>query len=905
MKRLLSISTSLILIAGVSFWFYQSNNTQNNKAGERQAYEQFLLDSYKDLPQLNEEEESKEKRPDMPEMAGIRDYFLTMDPATKQVPVERLPEARKLTDAAHTRTFDPMPEWEYAEANSGGRTRTVMWDPNDDNHTKVWSGSVTGGLWYNDDITFEDSQWTPVEDMWASLSISVITYDPNNTQVFYVGTGEAETARTIYRESSGVGVGIYKSMDGGENWELLASTERFKYITDIAVRNEDGQSVIYASAASGFYKGQTHESNTNGLWRSEDGGESWEQVLPLIPGDEIPYAVSDIEIGADNKLYVGSAATVDHKGGAVIFTSTEGTEGSWTVFSDYQQLILAQSFYKYPERVVLASAPSDPGRVYAAISVGYEDTDGFIKYQSQYILRSDNKGETWEEINLPPAGQRNWAYLSWHAMILKVHPEDANHIYAGGLDLHMSPNGGTSWNLISDWALMYYGGGDEYVHGDQHDIAFNPANTDQAIFATDGGVFLTYEASSVSPAFIESSTGFNTLQFYTCALHPEDLVFLGGLQDNGTFRYDGEPMNMLESETTGGDGAYCFFDQDEPNNWITTVYYTTVAGWEGINLMSYNQWSRGTFVNPMAYDSKQNALYGNSCRFNGELNDQIYRINGLPRDQGISAMYLNTGTTVPFTSLMLSPNHDDESVLFIGSQSGRLFRIDNAHNDNYEWTEITGDDFPVATISSVAVAYGDDDNLLVTFSNYGVASVWQTFDGGESWENVEGNLPDIPVRWALYHPEGSSQAMIATETGVWISKNLDQENPTWAPGGINYPNVRTDMLQMRESDNVVLAATHGRGLMYTSWDFDHNVGVADLENPELMISPNPATNIIRLSGEKSLKEFRIYDLSGKKLLGSKAQQKQEINIENLNAGSYIVEIVYEDGSRAKQKLIKK
>jgi len=152
-------------------------------------------------------------------------------------------------------------------------------------------------LWYNPDITSEFSLWQPVSDMWPNMVISCITYDPNNPLTFYVGTGESQTALITYRESSGRGVGIWKTTDGGQSFELLPSTEAFAYINRIVVRNENGLSVIYAAVVSGIYKGTTWLSQpSDGLYRSANDGASWQQVLPNIDGQTVPYSPSDVQL---------------------------------------------------------------------------------------------------------------------------------------------------------------------------------------------------------------------------------------------------------------------------------------------------------------------------------------------------------------------------------------------------------------------------------------------------------------------------------------------------------------------------------------------------------------------------------------------------------------------------------
>lgn len=136
-------------------------------------------------------------------MAALQEFFMTMDPALLRVPAERLPAAWSAMHKLQTKSTSYQLTWSGTSTEMGGRTRAIMWDPNDVNGKKVWAGGVTGGLWYNPDITSDISLWQPVSDTWQNMVISCITYDPNNPMIFYVGTGESQTALITYRESSG------------------------------------------------------------------------------------------------------------------------------------------------------------------------------------------------------------------------------------------------------------------------------------------------------------------------------------------------------------------------------------------------------------------------------------------------------------------------------------------------------------------------------------------------------------------------------------------------------------------------------------------------------------------------------------------------------------------------------
>ena len=810
------------LIASILISLFFIFIISSNESSKREKYENYLNGQFENIEEFSNEKLEEMPKPTRPDLAAIQNYYMTLDPELGRVPLERLVDAYNETklqsNQARLKSSEQI-EWENIDVEMGGRTRALMWDPNDATHKKVWAGGVTGGLWYNNDITNDNSPWIAVNDFWPNLAISYITYDPNNSNILYVGTGEAQTAFTTYRESTGIGIGIWKSTDGGNSWDILPSTEDFKYITDIKVRNENGTSVIYAGVASGFYQGVNHQSfPSDGLYRSSDGGETFDQVLPNITDLDVPYVPADIEFGADGRIYVGTMPNMEDEGGATILMSDEGTADTWTVFEDYKILIEqgVGEFY-LPGRVMLAPAPSDENVVYAVIGAGY--VNGFKYFKGNFILRSSNKGQTWVEKNLPN-NSPSWASLSWHAFITSVDPNDANRVYIGGLDVYKSTNGGDSWYHVSDWAAMYWGGGDDYVHADQHVQDYNSNSSNEMIFGTDGGVFYTLSATNNYPVFEEKNHNYNTLQFYTCAMSPlaGDDTYVGGLQDNGTLYYTGSPISINDM-IDGGDGAYCFIDQDEAEIMITSVYYNNYTIFlNGSPQVNMGQ-SSGVFINPAAYDYSNNILYANAVNFFGNYQNRILRIDGIPYNPDEDYIYLNTGISVYFSHILSSPYAPEgKSTLFLGSVAGHLFKVENAESSP-SVTEIGSDEFPTANISCVAIG-GSEDTLLVIFSNYGVSSVWQTYDGGTSWQEKESNLPDMPIRWAIYHPQNSLQAMLATEIGIWTTTNLDTPEPVWIPSVEGMANVRVDMLKVRSSDNMVLAATQGRGLFTAVYELE-------------------------------------------------------------------------------------
>jgi hypothetical protein len=215
----------------------------------------------------------------------------------------------------------------------------------------------------------------------------------------------------------------------------------------------------------------------------------------------------------------------------------------------------------------------------------------------------------------------------------------------------------------------------------------------------------------------------------------------------------------------------------------------------------------------------------------------------------------------------------------------------------------------VGNISSINTG-NSEDTLLVTFSNYGIPSVFTSYDGGQNWVNCEGNLPDMPIRWGLFHPLNSAQVMLATETGIWTTNNINASPVVWTPNVTGMANVRVDQLNYRTSDNIVVAASHGRGLFTAKWDVEE--GIDNLQVQAFKMYPNPATDHLMISFEtKGIQNilFQISDPSGKSLTNENqasinGNAVKLLNVSNLAPGVYFVSI-YEDGRKIKtEKFIK-
>ena len=720
-----------------------------------------------------------------------QEYDMTHDPILNAVPTKRLLKAKKvIREYFKRRAAIPEIEWqERGPWNVGGRTRAILIDAADNTNNTIFAGGVAGGLWRTTNFMDESPVWVPINDLFENLAITCIVQDTANTNILYFGTGEGWFNGDAVR-----GLGIWKSIDGGISWSQLSSTNNsnFHYVMDLLI---DANSNLYAATRNA------------GVQRSTDGGSSWNQVLGNAIGVGTSNRAADLELADNGDLY--ASLGVFSTGSMYISPATNGMNtgatGTWVDRSPSSSGC---------RRIEIACAPSDASRAYVIChSSSSSNCDS--------IYRTDNSGTTWTRYKAPliydQGSNSNFTRgQAWYDLIAAVDPNDEDLLYIGGVDALRSNDGGSTWEQITTWSTFASGplGAAQNVHADHHAIVFLPGSSTQAIWGTDGGIDYTDDLgnSNVLPTFAEKNTGYNVTQFYACAMHPnaQDPYLLAGSQDNGTQKFEGLGMNIT-STATGGDGGFCFIDQDNPNIQITSYvranYFLSLNG--GINFSTLYSDTIGLFINPTDYDDDENVLY--FAYDPGEYG----RITDIGGSNTFSSRSISAfgGSTV--STVSVDPNTQDRVWFGLQSNPPKIIRVDNADSSTPTATDksitISGNLYP----SSIAVKDGDPNHLLVTFSNYGVSSIWETTDGGNTWTDIENNLPDMPVRSIIFDPINPDSALIGTDLGVWSTDDLDGVNTQWNPTNTNLANVRVDMLQSRSSDHALAAATHGRGL-YTA-----------------------------------------------------------------------------------------
>ena len=826
------------------------------------------------------EETERKFETDGMELAVRQEFLMTRDLKLNTVPKERLEAAReKMQGIARTARMEALAWQERGPNNIGGRTRAIIVDRRDASGNTVLAASVSGGIFKTTNFLNNPPSWKPVNDKLLNLAVTAMRQDKNNPAIMYAGTGEG-----WFNVDAVKGAGIFKSTDGGDTWNLLSSTSGYEYVQDIEIDNNGN---VYAAL-------RNLNSDNRGVVRSTDGGNSWTQVLGLPLAGFGTGRAADLEVASNGDVYATLGVFTRTQVMRSIFSlhgANTGGPGTWEEITPVHSNIT--------QRGELAIAPSNPQRLYLMMQ---DSTDSQVKY----IYKSNNSGTTWDSLPAPSALNNGTNSQTWFNLIAAVDPSNPDALYVGGLHLAKSTDGGSNWTNLASSTIN--------IHVDQHELVYLSSN--RLYVGNDGGVYYTGNATESLPNFEDKNTSYRVTQFYAVDFHPTTPnYFLAGAQDNNTQRFTTAGLNVT-NPVVGGDGGYPHIDQTNGNLQIAATtgnnYFRSTNGGTSFSYISSVSNNRGQFINPTDYDDVKNVLY---C---GDDAGKYYVITDMETTpQGFTAPVSIMGNR-EVTAIRW--DHLGNNNIWIGASLGNgvpmVIKLGNANTATPQvLTSATLGAPANAYISSIDVDPGNFNHILATISNYGVASVFESTDGGNTWNNIEGNLPDMPVNWGMFVQNNASVngttgggILLGTELGVWYASQTSGSSTNWVPENTNLPNVRVSMLKYRASDNLLLASTHGRGL-YSATLTAVNTGinpVADTKDFIKYINANQQELLIKVGNLTTTKmQIDIFDIKGRKVSSTNTQYAdQRINVSALARGAYVLKIYGNKQEQYTERFIK-
>ncbi len=662
----------------------------------------------------------------------------------------------------------------------------------------VWVGAASGGVWRSVDggVTFE-----PVFDEHPQ-SIGAIAVDPSDPKTVWVGTGE-----TWVRNSVSVGHGLYRTRDGGDTWELmgLQSTER---IARILIDPTDSNRVFVAATG--------HLWNANperGVYRTSDGGETWQQVLAV----DADTGCADLAMDPQEPeiLY---AAMWQLRREPDFFTS--GGPGSGL----YRTLDGGDSWQELHEglpegdlgRIGIAVAPSRPSRVYAVVEAAAPDSG---------LYRSDDLGAHWMKVN----DSDNVVGRPFYFATLTVDPVDHDRVYKPGTVLTVSTDGGETFST----AMMgFFGGG---VHPDYHAMWIDPRDPYTVMVGTDGGVYISRDRGSKF-RFVGALP---ISQYYHVATDTEvPYNVYGGLQDNGSWvgpsRAPGGIQSFHWSNLGGGDGFWVWPDPADSN-----IVYLEYQGGNISRVLRSTKESKDIKPLPAADEPDYRFNWNAPIQVGRHQRGTIYigsQFLHRSRDRGESWERISDdlttndpdkqrqassgGLTIDNTTAenhctiySISESPITESVLWVGTDDGNL----QVTSDGGEsWTNVAGNVAgvpPHTWVSWVEASPHDAETAFVTFDGHRTGDmtpyVLVTRDLGATWTPLTGE----PIRGYCHvirqDPIDPELLFVGTEEGLFTS--IDG-GTSWVAIKGGFPNVAVRDLAIHPREHDLVLATHGRGL---------------------------------------------------------------------------------------------
>ena len=715
--------------------------------------------------------------------------------------------------------------------NIGGRITGLAVDPRDDD--RVYAAAAEGGILRSDDA---GQHWTPLFDQGPSLAMGAVALDPSDPDVVYAGSGEVNPGGGSVAYG---GAGLFRSPDRGENWESLG-LENSGSIGRVLVDPTDPDRIFVAAMGHLWEAGPDR-----GVYRSNDGGDSWEQVLYVADDTGCVDIIQrpdqpDVLLAAMWQRMRGPEA-YDYGGDeCAVYRSLDGGD-SWSLLGGGLPAPSSQG-----GRIGLSLCAADPS-VMCAI---YADRTGYF----DGLHRSTNGGSSWTRTNDGALGGVFASYGWWFGN-LRVHPVDPQTLFVLGLDFYRSTNGGSS-----------YASADGGMHVDHHALAFGSGANPVIYAGNDGGVYRS----------TNGGTGWSKLpdlpvtQVYRLALDvtAPNTLYLGA-QDNGTNRSPGGVDDY--QHIYGGDG---FTPLVHPTNgqriWALYQYGGLVTSgngggsWSGatggIGGGDRIGWNAPHVQDPTNVDQR---YFGT---------DRVYRSSGDTSWTAISGdltggPHQNNSGQVRGTLTALAVSPLDGQVIWAGSDDGV---VSVTTNGGSSWSDVSAA-LPDRWVTSLRCDPFDGDGVYLTLSGFrwgeSAAQVFRSGDLGASWQPIGAGLPDAPANDIIPDPVTPGTLWVATDLGVYVSTS---GGASWSMLGFDLPNVVVNHLTFDPSQRRLFAGTYGRSV-YT-FDVDEITAAPPVEQAvfgrALAPYPNPSADGSWIAWELARAgevEVELFSVAGRKL----------------------------------------
>lgn len=654
--------------------------------------------------------------------------------------------------------------------NGIGRINCIAFHPTLVN--TFWVGTPAGGLWKTTDA---GATWTTNTDNLPVLGVSDIAINPANPSIMYIATGDGDAAQSLpngYGDTKSVG--ILKSIDGGAtwnttglNWDVAASG----LIRRLIIHPTNPQILIAATS--------------NGIYRTVNSGANWTlQAFGWF---------MDVEFKPTDPNYVYASTFDDAGANAQIFTSVNnGVNWSQvTSFSGIIRINLAVSA-SLPTLVDALCANAQGGLygLYYSNNNGASFTQYFNGTCSNNILNSAaNAGACGGQ------GSYDLAYA--------INPANSDELWVGGVNTWRTTDGGANWFLKNIWSQSQSAAVQE-VHADKHFIAFHPLNNALVYECNDGGIYVT---SNGGTNWTNRSNGLGISQIYRIGVNQQlSNDVMCGLQDNGSK----ELYNGTWTEQTGGDGMECIIDYTNGNimyaTYVNGLIYKTTDGGTNWTVIAQNNGAAGTaneagdWVTPYIMHPTVNTtlLVGKS---------QVYKTV----NSGTSWSMLGFISGISGNIIAMAYAPSNPNTIYVASASQVFKSVNGGANWNLIGTTTN-------RITYLAVSPTNPLYLYVTFSGYTSGSkVNMTPDGGTTWSNYSGTLPNVPVNCIVYENGTNEGLYVGTDLGVYYTNATMSD---WVSYNTGLPNVVVNELEISYNDKKLWAATFGRGLWKSNLSID-------------------------------------------------------------------------------------